>query len=826
MDLAVAKTCFDQASEEARDLLANELYYRELDTIRREQPLIDPSKCLLLPLPLYDRNVKSAEPPGNPPRRQPEAPPPRPTPTTDPGSIKMRGGAAPSLEDSLDEISPYILRVLSRMALVELLGTDEAGEPAEQQLPGPLSKMRLDISKIRETVGHKRSLEEEFPNELEAAKIDFLTTGYEHMDQETMLQGRDWLGHYLSDDKIGGRPILFKGFPMVEHVVFIKHPNYWHEPETHGKVVASGQCYWLAIALLIYGNASSWLRVKAEHLNYLEKVLSNPKHPRHAFYLRETQNNMRTYATGPAGKEGIWGGEANMWERLHIPGCWTSEDMCQLTADVYGVFLVLYKFNARNPQSPWANMIYDMKTYGAYNSRHIFLCYVHENHFQPMVPNDFYAHEFKLPRLTLQNTKRYRLVTRPHTRRIGDGPRHHWRGQAKVAPPPLALPGYDAQHLARAAGYVPGVNEPQPQPQAQTKPRSRPPSELRINAALAESMEKPDSLLRSPYITHPELLKSPKHESDPTRPPPTPSQVILLYCAGSKRAWSKHSWSKHAYSKHAYFKLVSSKRILEELLTPAKRLRRMLGPAPPPSPDRLIQTQPSRSPKVSFTPINNRNQPPASPTSHYYALAESSRDTLSRLQAASATQPKPEPPTQPTPSPPAKPPSAAATSPAKQRPQRPLAPASHPRQPQQAQPDRYFRKPATKSLLRKVLIRRLKRWVAELGLAGPRDNLHGWKKERVCDKLFAAGVELLMTRPAKGPPEVVGEREELRGGVTVVRLVEEKKEGEEEEGEEENDEEDEDEEGGEEEDGGETDDDGGEVEDGDREGVNHHRLLL
>lgn len=375
MDVAAAKMFFDQASEEAKELLANELYYRELKTIRREQPLINPATCLLVPLPLYDRNVQSAERPGNPSRRQSEAQPPRPIPATDPGSINMRGGAAPNLEDSLEEIPPYILRVLSRMALVEILVADDAGESAEQQLPGPLSKMRLDISKIRETVGHKRSLEEEFPKELEAAKFDFLTTGYKHMDQETMFQGRDWLGHYLSADKVEKRPILFKGFPMVEDVVFIKHPNYWHEPKTHGKLVASGQCYWLAIALLIYGNASSWLRVKAEHLSYLEKVLSNPKHPRYAFYLRENQNNMRTYATGPAGKEGVWGGEANMWERLHIPGCWTSEDMCQLTADVYGVFLVLYKFSARNAQSPWANKVYDMKTYGAYNNRHIFLCY-------------------------------------------------------------------------------------------------------------------------------------------------------------------------------------------------------------------------------------------------------------------------------------------------------------------------------------------------------------------------------------------------------------------------------------------------------------------
>ncbi len=37
------------------------------------------------------------------------------------------------------------------------------------------------------------------------------------------------------------------------------------------------------------------------------------------------------------------------------------------------MFLVLYKYNTTDPN--WKDKIYDMKTYGAYNNRHIFLCY-------------------------------------------------------------------------------------------------------------------------------------------------------------------------------------------------------------------------------------------------------------------------------------------------------------------------------------------------------------------------------------------------------------------------------------------------------------------
>ena len=115
-----------------------------------------------------------------------------------------------------------------------------------------------------------------------------------------------------------------------------------------------------------------------DSLSFLEKVLLDKNHPRHAFYTRENMHSTKTKATGPYSMREqdirLWQGTVNLWEKLHLPGCWMSDAICTLTADVYGVFVVLYKYDF--PKDPrWKNKIYDLKTFGAYNNRHIFLCY-------------------------------------------------------------------------------------------------------------------------------------------------------------------------------------------------------------------------------------------------------------------------------------------------------------------------------------------------------------------------------------------------------------------------------------------------------------------
>ena len=79
-----------------------------------------------------------------------------------------------------------------------------------------------------------------------------------------------------------------------------------------------------------------------------------------------------------------------------------------------------------------------------------------------MVPNDYIASEFRFPRLTLQSTKRYRLVTSERRRLAKDGPGHHWRNQGvpSVSNPPSFTP----EHLTRAVGY--GVSRGKPMPQS------------------------------------------------------------------------------------------------------------------------------------------------------------------------------------------------------------------------------------------------------------------------------------------------------------------------------------------------------------------------
>ncbi|KAK3486575.1 uncharacterized protein B0T23DRAFT_324213 [Neurospora hispaniola] len=246
---------------------------------------------------------------------------------------------------------------------------------------------------------------------------------------------------------------------MVEKVVFVMHPNQWHSEDRDGKHLEDGHCYWTSVALLIYGSASFWLLVKAEHLWYLESILNNPHHPRHNFYKSMMETKFNTKAEGIQYQGTDIQGDFNLWEALHIPGLWVNHDPCYLTADLYKVFLVLYKYNS-NMDVQFINKVYDMKTFGAYNSRHVFLCYAHGNHYRPMLPNDYLSYEFRLPRPTLAATKMYKLQTAEHNRPV-DGLSHHWRAPLNSIPSSLLLPRGPHQdsvtesHIYRVVGYDP-----------------------------------------------------------------------------------------------------------------------------------------------------------------------------------------------------------------------------------------------------------------------------------------------------------------------------------------------------------------------------------
>ncbi|KAK4459163.1 hypothetical protein QBC42DRAFT_158750, partial [Cladorrhinum samala] len=199
---------------------------------------------------------------------------------------------------------------------------------------------------------------------------------------------------------------LFEGLPMAENVVFVKHNNSdIPERDSQGKIIpqgagpsrkiANGNCYWTAIALLVYGTARAWMRVKAEHLARLELVLDNPQHPDYQKYHFLNSIEIATMDKDQPV-------DLNMWEGLQWPSAWVNDEICHITADVYGVYVWLYKYNGGHKE--WRNRVYDIKTYGVFNTRHIVLSYDDENHFRPMIPNDFLWSEFQMPRLTRAKT--------------------------------------------------------------------------------------------------------------------------------------------------------------------------------------------------------------------------------------------------------------------------------------------------------------------------------------------------------------------------------------------------------------------------------------
>ncbi|TLD27284.1 hypothetical protein PspLS_05081 [Pyricularia sp. CBS 133598] len=216
-----------------------------------------------------------------------------------------------------------------------------------------------------------------------------------------------------------GQPALLRGFPMVEVVTFLRANNRRDE----------GNCYWNALSMHMYGRPDFGVRVKLEHLRHVEAVLMNPQHPRHEAY---TKINARFFQTNA---EGLSGGPfvANMWQILHLPGSWTPSWMTQITADVYGVFVVLYTLKTEKRL-----LVTETTTRGVYNSRHIFLLFVDGNHYQPMIPNEYDPSEFRCPRPSKDLTRAYVFGD---SKRWGDGVTHGWRHDASFGNRvPMPLP--------------------------------------------------------------------------------------------------------------------------------------------------------------------------------------------------------------------------------------------------------------------------------------------------------------------------------------------------------------------------------------------------
>ncbi|KAJ4291600.1 hypothetical protein N0V88_006200 [Collariella sp. IMI 366227] len=206
MTTTMAQAFYDNADEDTKDWLAQRLYYRELNTIYRDAPLLNPKECRVEQVEVFDRNQAPAD-----------------------NAIATSSVKAQSAQVNFNRT------------------------------------MLLDIPQIRNRLGYLRTFEKEFDLEINAAIAGC------HIDQAAIFQAPDWKKFLGYPSVRNGGNLLYKGFPMVENVVFVKHPNFWSQTPENNKLILDGHCYWLSVALLLYGDASFWLQVKAEHLSFLDK---------------------------------------------------------------------------------------------------------------------------------------------------------------------------------------------------------------------------------------------------------------------------------------------------------------------------------------------------------------------------------------------------------------------------------------------------------------------------------------------------------------------------------------------------------------------------
>jgi hypothetical protein len=246
---------------------------------------------------------------------------------------------------------------------------------------------------------------------------------------------------------------LIKGLPLVEDVVFVRNKNY-HPADN----LAAGTCYWSALALHLYGDVRFWLRVKAEHLEHFARVLVNEDNPRHGLYKKLNSAWFQVKASpkvvSPRKGAGVRHGQLhlNLWQILNLPGVYTPMQILDVTADLYGLYLVVYSYRLPGDAAREKN-VYKTAARGAYNARHLGLVFANGDHFQPIVPNEYLHWEFKYPRITQETASKYEYTR--HEKSI----RHPWRSEFRTdhgqKAPPIVDHGFDARCAAMAVGYAP-----------------------------------------------------------------------------------------------------------------------------------------------------------------------------------------------------------------------------------------------------------------------------------------------------------------------------------------------------------------------------------
>ena len=363
-----------------------------------------------------------------------------------------------------------------------------------------------------------------------------------------------------------------------------------------------------------------------------------------------------------------------------------------------------------------------------------------------MIPNDYIASEFKLPRLMLQATTRYRLVTGERGRLAKDGPGHHWRNQGAptISHQPLFSPG----HLTRVVGYGAYGGKPMPQPQP-----------LTTEVATAVTSVNPASPAQVPDQN---TTSGPL----PQQPDDAPSAAVLPTSPSNRKRPAVDHLNRSTHSKSA-----------------------RATPPPPHAHPALSAPPEGPSPHPHSTV-----KPPLSQPSQTAATSNTDDDdddltiTSSNLVASQAAQSTASAPV-PTPAAPKdddrndddfvitdstripQPPTPSSNHPA---PVLPNPPPTPPRQqqrqrqhPQPQQPHRFFRR-ASKTQLLKQRVKRLRGWCETLNL-GTADQVRGWTKIECAAVLLDLGVEALMERKLGSRVSEIVSGEEEEDGLEVVR---------------------------------------------------------
>lgn len=324
--------------------------------------------------------------------------------------------------------------------------------------PGPDVGMRFDVDRYRRDLGWPdQDVREVFRDEFADGGKDLYADHWANLDVGLARDNVEWGWQLAHRDKCE----LIRNLPLVENVTFVKHDNFCGK-----RGIAAGTCYWTAMATHLYGDARHWLRVKAEHLEHFGRVLENKDHPRHQLYRELNQKWYPAVGTpGPGtpakGKEkGRWL-LVNLWQVLNLPGVYTPMSILDVSADLYGLYLVVYSHHLPpehgQEEGPYEDKVYKVAARGAYNARHLGLIFENGNHFQPIIPNDYIHWEFKFPRFTQESTSGL-----PSTGKT-EGVRHPWRSEfgqhdKKIGgqqAPALLDHGFDPTVAAMAVGYPP-----------------------------------------------------------------------------------------------------------------------------------------------------------------------------------------------------------------------------------------------------------------------------------------------------------------------------------------------------------------------------------